>query len=198
VSYAAEFLTVDAVLGSPSVTRAVDAFALSVIKAERQIRKIFTHLVYQSPAFGPDDVEELRQTLWKSRRVYFEGFVSGVNAVSLRSVKELVGEEHDRLLGRLKEATRHRNKIFHGQLTSESLRRDAIMGYVLDIREWCERLAVSASVEFRYDGFGRNSFRKSKDSDLWKRLRVQYRSVDEYAAFIREHMSRSGPCVRGG
>lgn len=41
-----EFSTVDLLLGSGAETRAVDAFALALIKAERQARKLVTHLVY--------------------------------------------------------------------------------------------------------------------------------------------------------
>jgi hypothetical protein len=39
-----EFATVSLILGSQAETRGVDAFALSLIKAERQIRKLVTHL----------------------------------------------------------------------------------------------------------------------------------------------------------
>jgi hypothetical protein len=59
----------------------VDAFVLSLIKAERQVRKLFTHLVYQYPAFGGSDVSPLREALVASRRVYFEGFVAGLDAL---------------------------------------------------------------------------------------------------------------------
>lgn len=43
-----EFDTIDLLLSSDAPTRAVDAFALAVIKIERQFRKIFTNLVYQA------------------------------------------------------------------------------------------------------------------------------------------------------
>ena len=52
-SCAAEFRTVDLIVASSAETRGVDAFALSVIEAERQIRRLVTHLVYQFPSFAP-------------------------------------------------------------------------------------------------------------------------------------------------
>jgi hypothetical protein len=67
MSWLSEFATVDAVIGCSAETSGVDAFALSVIKAERQIRKLFTHLVFQSPGFGPADVPRLRKALFDSR-----------------------------------------------------------------------------------------------------------------------------------
>jgi len=41
-----EFGVVDLVLNSQFETRGVDAFTLSLVKVERQIRRIFTHLIY--------------------------------------------------------------------------------------------------------------------------------------------------------
>ena len=67
----------DAVLACSAESRGVAAFALSVIKAERQIRKLFTHLVFQAPAFDSADIQNLRKVLADNRDVYFEGFIAG-------------------------------------------------------------------------------------------------------------------------
>jgi len=168
----------------------VDAFALSVIKAERQIRKLVTHLIYQFPCFELGDILSLRQTLVNNRGVYFEGFEKGFNALYPRSISDLVGGEYQRLRGRMREAVDHRNKIFHGQLTSKNLTRDDLLAYVRDIRTWCESLAGSALVEFGYDGFDWNSFRKSTIHDLEKRLKIQIGNIAEYDEFVRQYMQR--------
>jgi len=112
MSIAEEFATVSLILNSQAETRGMDAFALSLIKAERQVRKLVTHLVYQFPVFAPSDVAALRNALGASRRVYFEGFLSGFDALYPRSVQDLVGSEHARLKARVDEAIDHRNKIF--------------------------------------------------------------------------------------
>ena len=92
-----EFSTVDCVLASGAETAVVDAFALSLIKSERQVRKLFTYLVYQSAAFSRQDATRLRQALAANTRVYFEGIVCGLNALSPVTVKQLVGPKYPRL-----------------------------------------------------------------------------------------------------
>jgi hypothetical protein len=189
-SYAQEFETVDSVINSNAETRGVDAFALSLIKAERQIRKLVTHLIYQFPGFGPGDIQNLRETLIRNRSVYFEGFEKGFSVLYPRSISDLVGGEYQRLRGRIDEAIDYRNKIFHGQLTSNNLTRDDLLAYVDDIRTWCKTLAESALAEVGYDGFGRNSFQKSTIPDLAKRFEAQIATVADYADFVRQHMQR--------
>jgi hypothetical protein len=190
VNWLEEFRTVNLIVESSAETRGVDAFALSLIKAERQIRRLVTHLIYQFPCFGPSDIVRLRETLGSNRHVYFEGFVHGFDALYPRSIKKLIGAEHDQLRGRLAEAINNRNKIFHGQLTSCYLTREDLLDYVNDIRLWCRTLAEGALAEFGYDGFARNSFQKSQVPELYKRFKVQQLSVDTYADFIRQHMQR--------
>jgi hypothetical protein len=185
-----EFETVDRILASQSPTRCVDAFALSLIKAERQVRKLFTHLVYQSPVFGGADVPALRAVLVHNRQVYLRGFLRGFDALYKRSVESLVGLDYQRLKTKLDEAIDHRNKIFHGQLTSRSLRATDLMSLLEDTRLWCTTLANSSGAEVGYDGFGRNSFQKSSIPDLWTRYRVQLGSIADYEAFVRAHMER--------
>src|SRR5687768_13087144 len=106
-----EFATVAAVLGADAPTKTVDAFALSVIKVERQVRKIFTFLMYQFPVFSRSNRFEIGRTLAAHGNVYFEGLVKGVDAVLDTPVSHLVGDRHDALWARLDEARRYRNKI---------------------------------------------------------------------------------------
>ncbi len=195
MSYSKEFHTVELIIDSAAETRAVDAFALSLIKAERQIRRLLTYLVYQFPCFGRSDVRTLCEALAQSRHVYFEGLERGFDALYCRSIEELVGAQYGRLRPRMAEAMGHRNKIFHGQLTANGLRRDDLLGYVGDIRSWCKALAEGAFAELGYDGFARNSFRKSEVTEIWKRYKIQFQDVGTYRDFIRHHMEghkRSG------
>ena len=190
MSYDTKCKTVDLVMRSSAKTRGVDAFALALIKAERQIRKLFTHLIYQFPCFGSSNVRTLRGTLAANRRVYFAGFVNGFDALYPRTVGDLIGPRYQQLLERITQAIDYRNKILHGQLTTKNLTRNALLAYVQDIREWCRTLAVSAKLEFDYDGFARNSFQKSQLPEVWKRFRVQIATLEAYADFIRQHMER--------
>jgi hypothetical protein len=190
VSYAEEFSTVDLIVASGADTLGVDAFALSLIKAERQARKLFTFLIYQSRAFRTGDGKRLRAILAANKRVYFEGVVAGLDALSPIPVKELVGPEFDRLWESFREFGKHRNKIFHGQLTADGLSRDQLLKNVKDIRLWCSTLGSSATRKFGCDGFVRNSFQKSPIEDLYMRLRVRIESLDQSSDFIHSHIER--------
>lgn len=193
-----EFATVDLLLSSNAETRGVDAFALSIIKCEKQVRRLLTHVVYQFPQFEARDIRELRSTLSKYRTVYFEGFIRGFDAIYPRTIQSMIGRDHSRLRPRLDEAVNHRNKIFHGQLTSQSLSREMLLEYVADIRSWCSALAVGALDELGYDGFARESFRKSERKGLWERCKVQLPDVPSYDQFIQDHMERQPKGKNGG
>ena len=185
-----EFDTVDLIVKSNSETRGVDAFALAVIKAERQLRKLLTHLVFQFPCFGAADVGALRDSLAGNRSIYFKEIENCVNAIFSCTAEEMVGAEYKRLRPRIDEAIECRNKIFHGQLTQRYLTRDDLLGLVLDIRGWCEALAAGAGSRIGYDGFARDSFRKSANQHLSSQFKVQFTGVPDYANFLAQHMRR--------
>jgi len=193
----AEFLTIDLILNSEAATLGVDAFALSLIKVEKQLRKLFTHLVFQSPCFSYSAIEPLRKTLNSFNSVYFEGLEKGLNALCPVPVKGLVGEQYGYLHSRIKEAQGYRNKIFHGQLTDSGLSTIDLVKLIKDLRLWCEVLAIGAQNELRYDGFARDSFQKSPIPDIANQLLVQFSNVDDYKGFIKKHMlrkSKRGDC----
>lgn len=189
-----EFATIDVVLASGAETRAVDAFALSLIKAERQLRKLVTYLVFQSPALSSNDIAALRKALG-DRKIFFGHFLKAWDELYPRALRDLVGAEHDRLRGSLAEATTFRNKLFHGQLTDRRLSREDLTALVIDIRTWCNALGQAASQEVGYDGFDRGdpsgSYRKSGDPGLATRLLRTMNAVPDYVSFLRELEAKS-------
>jgi stage V sporulation protein K len=187
MSYAEEFQTVDKIINSNAVTLGVDAFALTLIKAERQIRKLFTYLIFQFPSFTSADVPKLRDTLAQNSNVYFEGFVRGIDALYSRSVQDLIGEEYPTLFDNLNRAISYRNKIFHGQLPTANLTQDVLLPIVNSNRKWCETLANESMNEFGYDGFQRNSFQKSSKNVL-QNYKITISTLDEYGDFIRANL----------
>jgi hypothetical protein len=197
VSYKEEFAVIDAILASTAETRGVDAFALALIKCERQARRLLTHSVFQYPCFSCAEVSALREALSSNKDVYFDGLIRGFDAIHPRSIEALIGQSYGQLRGRLNEAIDHRNKIFHGQLTSKWLTRDDLIGFVNDIRSWSESLGDATLAELGYDGFARNSFHKSDKTKIWERYRIQLTSVADYERFIREHMQRRSRNRRG-
>lgn len=190
MSYEQEFETVRIVQSSSAETRGVDAFALALIKAERQVRKLLTYLVYQSPSFGVADIPALRSTLGANRKVYFDGFILGFNTISPRSLEQIIGAEYQSLLLQINEAIKYRNKIFHGQLTNSKLSRTDLEGLISSISRWCELLADGAKREIGYDGFERGSFRKSATQNFHAHLSNLPNSVQDYASFIAQYMQR--------
>jgi len=189
MSFANEFAAVDWLITSNLKTSGVDAFALSLIKAERQIRRIFTHLIFQNEAFRPEHTNDLRSTLVQNRRCYFEGFERGVDAILPISVKTLVGSEYEQLRPLLSEATDVRNKIFQGQLTGKQLTRNDLFQYVRAVRRWCELLAISADREIGYDGFERNSFRKGRVG-IAKSFTQPLSDIAAYKRFLQDNVER--------
>lgn len=189
MSYQEEFVTVDLILSSSASTRGVDAFALSLIKAEKQLRKLFTHLVFQFPCFNTQDIDQLRETLVKNKKVYLGGFEEGIDSLFTCTVKDLVGEDYAQLKARIDDATNYRNKIFHGQLTDFYLNRGELLSLVADIQRWCKLLSGGATTHIGYDGFSRNSFQKSKIDGLSQRFKIQFNNLNDYEKFI-EAMER--------
>ncbi|ELM0326644.1 hypothetical protein V8073_004689 [Vibrio parahaemolyticus] len=184
-----EFETVELLVASNHPTKMVDAFSLSLIKAERQVRKLFTYLVFQNTNLSSANVNELRNVLADFRRVYFEGFVAGINVLSNKTLADLYGEHYEEDMQRLDTAICYRNKIFHGQLTTEKLSSEDLGAVIENIKRWCQRLSEAAHGEYGYCGFGRNSFQKSS-LDLSEKISTPINNPDEYRAFITEHMRR--------
>lgn len=190
MSVLVEFETVDLIVSSNTETRGVDAFALALIKAERQLRKLFTHLVFQFPCFSATDVPKLREILASNKKVYFEGIEKGINNLAPTPVETLIGHEYPNLRIRLTEAISHRNKIFHGQLTDKNLDRAELLAFVRDIKRWCVLLGVGATENFGYDGSARNSFQKGALSERTNEFKVSILGTDDYAQFIKRCVER--------
>lgn len=136
----------------------------------------------------------LRNALGQNNRVYFSGLLAGWNALYPLSVEQLVGAEYKHLRSRLEVATKHRNKIFHGQLTTQGLSRQQLFGFVGDIRAWCRAFGAATQTEVGYDGCGRNSFHKASGSSaLCAKYRVTLANDIEYQQFIKKHMEKTQP-----
>ncbi len=191
MSFCNEFSTIDVLKASCAETRGVDAFSLSLIKAERQIRKLVTHLVFQYPCFTRRDISSLRDQLATNNKVYFKGMIRGFDVIYPKTVKELIGDNYQYLQDEINDAAQYRNKIFHGQLTNKRLSRNDLFSYVNKISEWCCLLAEGAEKEIGYDGFARNSFQKSKYDEINKKFKVEIKSIKDYEIFIRKNMQRT-------
>jgi hypothetical protein len=183
-----EFRTVDILLESQTLTGRTDAFIVAWTKREKQIRRIFTYLIYQYPAFSKAHVKEILQLIASKRYLYFNSFIQGFDGLYPRTFEAVVGNRYQSLRKRLSQTRQYRNKILHGQPTGQSLTAKQLRDEVDLIREWCNFVARGMTAEIGYDGFARNSFRKSRMSGFSSRYRVQIASVDELDKFIETKM----------
>ena len=168
-----------------SRTYGVDAFSLALIRSERQIRRIFTNLIFQAEAFDRQNVPDLRKTLGKRKRLFFRHFQLGFKEIIDIPISDLVAD-FDRLSNRMIEATKYRNKLFHGQLTGDSLTTALLLSMEDDIRAWCYSLSDRSHERFGYDGFaGDTSFKKTDRSELSLAVSQKISSVEDYAAFLK-------------
>lgn len=184
-----EFATVDLVANADVETSGIDAFALSTIKAERQIRRLFTHIVFQCPAFTGPDIPALRTALWENRQCYFQGFERGINGFLPMPLDQLIGTQYLPLRLGIDNAMEVRNKVFHGQLTNQSLCQLDLLAHVGNVRAWCRAVATAGTQAVGYDGFQRNSFRKGR-ADVALTFKRTLPNVAEYRRFLRDWVER--------
>ena len=171
-------------ISSNADTRGVDAFALSIIKMERQLRRLFTFSVFQYPCFSYSSVPELKNALAAEGRIFFKGFMKGFEAIHPKRIEELIGVDYTRLYPVLDVVTRYRNKIFHGQLTGEDLGRDDLLANVVNLKEWCRLLGQGARHYMNYEGFD-DSFRKASNAALVSGFKLQMTGLNDYKQILR-------------
>jgi hypothetical protein len=189
MSYQREFAAIELLVGSPLETRGVDAFALCIIKMERQLRRLFTFSVFQYPGFTYGSVPDMKAALAAERNIYFEGFIEGFETIHPVSISHLIGEAYSRLQPVLSVVTTHRNKIFHGQLTGQELSRDDLLAYVDTIGDWCRLLGGGARRYFGYEGFD-NSFQKASDKSFVSHYKITLSGMEDYKALLKDTLSR--------
>lgn len=162
-----EFKIIDCVLGSGLETRGVDAFCLAWIKYERQQRKICSFLIFQASVIKPDQASSVRQALANNKGIAHTGFRGGIQRLTGLRFKDEFGDRYGPLNAALDQASKARDKIFHGQQTGQGYSREQLLAKVDSIREWCALLAALGAAKFGYDGFSAtNSMFKVKNAQL--------------------------------
>ncbi len=165
--FESEFKSIDLLLDSDCESRGVDAFCLSWIKLEKQLRKISANLIYQASDVKAADQGRIRAALYSHSGLSHTTFIGAIRHLTGAGVGDLIGARYDYLRKAVDASYRNRQKIFHGQQTGQSLTRDALISRVGDIREWCELLSAGATARFGYDGFsGSTSLFKTGRHDV--------------------------------
>lgn len=161
-----EFRTVNILLASCACTRAVDAFAISWVKMERQLRRLTANLIFQHNQFiisNPNDKTDIRAAFLENKKAGRKKFMSAIEELSGLTLEQLIGDEYHSLDEKMNEAHGYRNKILHGQQTGQSLSRPKLEDLIADIKKWCKLLAQGSERLIGYDGFSSGSLRKNSN-----------------------------------
>ena len=184
-NYENEFEVIDYLLNSQIESRAIDSFSLSFLKIEKQIRKIFTHIIYQHKCFENSDKIKIINIISTNRNIYFKDVINGINLIYNKEIKEIYGGNFDDDFKSIINLKDYRNKIFHGQLTGKNLSRTDLEGFVTIMRKWSFQISKSFQDEINYDGFQRNSLTKSK-KDFSNLLKDKISSLEDFEKLLLE------------
>ena len=161
-----EFGTVESLWRSGAETRRTDALLLAWVKYEKQLRRLFCFLVFQHPSISEASIDEVISAMAQNRNLSPDTFVSGIAALGVRSVPDILGADHGRLWPKMQNIKLIRNKLMHGQITGQGVRSPQLERDVLTIIDWVTCLARAAHSAYGYDGLKRNTYRVAKASTI--------------------------------
>ena len=139
-----EFATVEAIWNTVGETRRVDALVLSWVKYEKQLRRLFSFFVFQHPEITPSKLDAVITTFAENRNLYPETFISGIDALGVTPLPELLGPSYPQLWAEIKRIQKYRNKIMHGQHTGQGITSAQLERDVIHIIGWIDADAHAA------------------------------------------------------
>ena len=131
-------------------------------------------------------MQPITQVFAARNNLYFNDFIKGFNNLYPKTYRDIVGTSYDGLKANLVRINKYRNKIFHGQPTGQSLNASQLRKETEKIQSWCFEIANKMQGEIGYDGFTRNSFRKSGQENITLSYKVQIASFDELKDFVKK------------
>ncbi len=157
-----EFATVDTILDLRAVTSRVDAFALTWIKVEKQLRRLFAYLIFLHPGVTRENREEYIGAMVENKNLSFESLITCFNELSSVPLATIVGARYGEFMGHMQRIRAYRNKILHGQLTGKNLTAENLEADIKILRAWVKAVADGCQARIGYDGVGRNTFMQAK------------------------------------
>ena len=182
--FKSEFATVEAVWDSKGTTRRVDALLLCWVKYEKQLRRLFSFLVFQHPKINEKTIEAIVNVMVKNRNLYPETFERGIKALGVSSVPNLIGPDHGQLELELKRIRNYRNKLMHGQITGQNITSNQIEKDVVMLIKWMSLLGSGANEKFGYDGIKRNTFTSAKASSNIAVSKYPFATAPEFKSWL--------------
>jgi len=185
-----DFATIGMLVESKTRTGRTDAFIVAYAKQEKQVRRIFTYMIYQYPVFNLGNFKEIVDCVVSKRYLDFDNFIKGFDALYPKSFETVVGSAlYTSFVNvdfpRIKD---FRNKIIHGQPTGQSLDLDDLKHEIEIIKNWCLQVAETMKTEICFDGFEWNSFKKCTEKDLVLTYKVTISTTQELDNFVEANM----------
>lgn len=141
-----------------TATPFLDATILSWVKYEKQLRRLFSFLVYQHPCAEHLSRKAIDAMIVGNPCLYPDGLITEIESLGGKSIANLVGQDYELCCDLIKTIKRHRGKFMHGQLTGESIRERTLQAHVRALVKWIELLAIGAEATFGYDGLERKTW----------------------------------------
>src|SRR5690348_15898509 len=104
-----EFATVQTILSLRAVTSRVDAFALTWIKVEKQLRRLFAYLVFLDAKITRENREEYELVMVENKNLSFESLIDCFNELSPVSLADIVGAAFAEFWGHMQRIRGYRN-----------------------------------------------------------------------------------------
>lgn len=179
-----ELQTVQLLIDSKAKTRLTDAFTLLYVKSEKQLRKIFVFIAYQSPDLQRLPAKEINASVASLKHLQSKHYIKGINQIYQKTFSDVLGADYSRLNPEMERIrTTVRNKILHGQPTGLSLDEPQLKREIHLLREWLTCVFNSFRSEIGFGGFERNTFRKAKDFS--SRLLRHFASTADFSTYLR-------------
>jgi hypothetical protein len=190
-----EFATVAALWSSDASTRAVDAFLLSWVKYEKQLRRLFCFLIFQHPQFK-GQTKDVIEILAARRDLYPETFLIGIDELAPEPVRKSLSSILVEFSPELERIQQHRHKLMHGQNTGMSLEAGALGQDIRLILRWVEALATEAQSAFGYDGLERNTCERAQVSPSVVAPKYPFSTLEKLDGWLSDLAKRKAQAAR--
>lgn len=147
-----EFATVALILNSGFETRTIDALILSLVKYEKQLRRLYFFLVRENSNLKELEIE---MEIGGNKSLFAGNFMEGVARISGHKISDVIGGKFNVLNNKMVKLNGRRNKLIHGQRTGAKLGSDDLVAHIKDVVDWMNALSIGAAKKFNFDGVNR-------------------------------------------
>jgi hypothetical protein len=161
-----EFKTVASIWNLGASTSFLDALVLCWVKHEKQLRKLFSFILYRHPFVDSGNFRDIERTMAANKRLFPESFMREIEVVGGVAIPDLVGPRYDELFRKIAQIHTYRDKVMHGQVSATGIGPKKLQDDALVIIEWIDLLGAGAEAAFGYDGVVRDSFAEAKKQEI--------------------------------